>query len=510
MNCRNLIRLFLFIVGVTSIIACKKDLSTLDLNPIDGVKIDTTGNGILKVFQFENLVINPKLITSLNDEDLAYEWRINLVPNDTTSTVLSTAKNLDAEISLPPTNTSYYHNLVYRITDKRNGLRYIMSWQLTIRNAIGEGLIVAETSDGVNSDLSHIMHPLVTRDFTGENVKRHIYSSINGSEIPGLVKQMRYNARITALFGITNTDVFKVNTVDYKLAGRNEELFFNHNGTFVPQSMAAVSQSDVYIERGIFYSNYLEVSKKWGVPFDSKFTVPAQVSLDGNADDLVTVMNFYDEIKGQFVYQSSVQSFGDRAMHAYPSVSGKAFDPGNLPNKTNVAAGLGQDRERLHLLKDKTSGKLTLYVMNKSFYDNSNILVIPSPKAVYDLSAAPGVDEAIKFVLYDEQRVMYYATTSKIYVMLFGGATPIFEERYTAPAGEQITTLQMFQQCDYPFYSGDYIATNNKQLIVSTYNGTEGKVHIMPIKSVGSGTLDLPNIKTFTGFGKITAITTQK
>ncbi|TCC97802.1 PKD-like family lipoprotein [Pedobacter hiemivivus] len=510
MNYRNLTRLFLFIVGITSIIACKKDLSTLDLNPIDGAKIDTTGNGILSVFQFENLVLTPKLTTNLSDEDLTYEWRINLLPNDTTTTVLSTAKNLDAEVSLPPTKSGSYHQLAYRITDKRNGLKYIMSWQLTIRNGIGEGLVIAETSDGINADLSHIMHPLVTRDFTGERVRHNIYSSINGGKISGIVKQMHFNPLITGLFGITNAEVFKVNTVDYKLAGKNEELFFNHVGAFAPQSIAAVNQSFVYIENGKFYSNYLEVAKKWGVAFDSKFNVPAQVALDGNVNDLVTVMNFYDEIKGQFVYLSSVQSFGDRAMHAYPSVSGKAFDPGNLPNKANVAAGLGQDRELLHLLKDKTSGKLALYVLNKSFYDNSDILVIPSPKAVYDLSAAPGINEAIKFVLYDEQRVMYYATTSKIYVMLFGGGTPIFEERYTAPVGEQITTLQMFQQCDYPFFSGDYIATNNKQLIVSTYTGTEGKVHIMPIKSVGSGTLDLPNVKTFTGFGKITAITTQK
>lgn len=509
MNYRNLIRLFLFTVGITSIIACKKDLSTLDVNPIESVKIDTVGTGILNVFQFENLMLNPNISTNLKDEDLTYLWKINLMPNDTATIVLATSKNLDAEISLPPTKDGSFHQLSYRITDKRNGLQYIMSWKVAIRNGIGEGLVIAETPDGINTDLSHIMHPLVTREFTGENIKHHIYSSINGSEIPGIIKQMRFNARITSLFGITNTDVFKVNTIDYKLVGKNEELFFNHSSTFAPQSMGAVYQNDIYIENGKLYANYLEVAKQWGVPFDSKFNVPAQVSLDGNASDLMTVMNFYDEVNGHFVYLRSAQSFGDKNMYAYPSVSGKVFNPGNLPNKINIAAAVGPDRELLHLLKDKTTGNLALYVLNKALEDYPNI-IIPSPKAVYDLSVAPEINEATKFVLYDDQRVMYYATKSKIYVVLFGGATPIFEERYAAAAGEEITTLQMFQQCDYPFFSGDYISTNNKQLIVSTYNGTEGKVHIMPIKSLGSGILDLPNIKTFSGFGKITAITTQK
>lgn len=509
MNYRNLIRLFLFIVGITSMIACKKDLSTLDVNPIEGVKIDTAGNGILNVFQFDHLVLNPRLTTGLSDEDLAYQWRINLVPGDTTVIVLSTAKNLDAEISLPPTRSGVYHQLTYSVTDKRNDLKYIMTWQLSIKNGIGEGLVIAETTDGISTDLSHIMHPLVTSNFTGESVKHHIYSAINNAKIQGTVKQIRFNARITALFGITDTEVFKVNTLDYRLAGKNGDLFFNHTGNFAPQALGAVAQGDVYIENGKFYSNYMEAAKKWGVPFDSKFNVPDHVALDGNTGDLYTVMNFYDEVKGQFVYLRSIQSFGDRKMTAYPSVTDKAFNPGNLPNKKNMAAALGPDRELLHLLKDKSTGKLELYILNKSMNDYPNIIV-PAPKVVYDLSAAPEINTAIKFVLYDEQRVMYYATPTKIYVVLFGGATPIYQERYVAAAGEKITTLQMFQQCDYPFLGGPYISTNNKQLIVSTYNETEGKVHIMPIRSVGSGIIDLPNIKTFTGFDKITAITTQK
>ncbi|WP_316816975.1 PKD-like family lipoprotein [Pedobacter nyackensis] len=513
MNCRKLINIFLFIIGVTAFFACKKDLSTLDLNKIKGVTLDTTGTGILNVLQFEHLVLKPKVITGIDPQNLAYEWRINSSPSDTIYLKLSNTKDLDAEISFTPTRSGAYHQLVYTITDKSNGLKYMTSWKVAVKNSIGEGLVVAETSDGINTDLSHIMHPLVTREFTGESVKHNIYSGINGSTIPGIVKQMRFNSDILGLFGITDNSIFKVNTLDYKLGGKNEELFFSHAGAFAPQSLGALYQSDVYIENGKMYANYMAVAKKWGVPLDSKFNVPGIVALNGYdnlTSDLETVLNFYDEINGKFVYLMTVGNFGDRNMYAYPSNPAQVFNPGNLPGKINVAASIGVDEDYVHLLKDKVSGKLSLYAFAKAIDNYPDPLTPPSPKAVYDLSNAPEIGEAIKFVLYNGQRVMYYATSKKIYVVLFGGASPIFEERYTVPAGEQITTLQMFQQSDYPYSYGPFISTNNNQLILSTYSGTEGKVHILPIKSVGSGTLDLPNIKTFTGFGKITAITSQK
>lgn len=513
MNYKNLIRLFLFVLAITSFVACKKDLSTLDLSKIEGVTVDTAGTGILSVLQFERLVLNPKVTTGIAEENLSYEWRINSTPSDTIYLTLSNARNLDAEIGFTPTTSTQHHQLVYTITDKSNGLKYITSWKVSIKNSNGEGLVIAETTDGINTDLSHIMHRLVTTDYTGESVKHNIYSGVNGGTIPGIVKQMRFSADIRGLFGITNNSVFRVNTLDYKLGGSNDDLFFNHIGEFAPAAMGAAFQSDIYIENGKFYANQMVASKKWGVPFDSRFNVPAIVALnayDNLTSDLETILNFYDEVRGQFVYLQSLNSFGDRNMYAHPSNGAQLFNPGNLPGKTNIAASMGVDEDYLHLLKDKTTGKMALYVFAKAINNYPSPLTPPSPKAIYDLSNAPGISEATKFVLYNGQRVMYYATATKIYVMLFGGAAPIFEERYTAPAGEQITTLQMYQQSGYPNTYGPFISTNNNQLIVSTYTGTEGKVHIMPLRSTGTGTIDLPNIKTFTGFGKITAIATQK
>lgn len=504
--------LCLFLLVAVSFSACKKDLSSLDTNKIDGVVVDTTGMGILNVFQFDHLVVKPKVSTALKENDLTFEWRINMIPADTTSLLLGTARDLDAEIRLKPNDFLAYYQLKYVVSDKSTGLQYITVWKVNVRNSIGEGLVIAETStDGLSSDLSHLMSPLVTPDYAAESIKHHVYSAINGKTIPGLITQMLFTKIWTdnSILAITKTGITSVKTLDYTFSANNNDLFFGHVGDYKPDGIYKVQQGEIYLENGQLTSSYLGNTRKFGLPFDFKYQVPAQLAVSAY-DDFDVAVNFYDEKNGHFVYMPSVSPFGDRTMYAYPSVTGAAFNPGNLPNKLNVAAGIGVGQDMLHLLKDKTTGKLTLYVLDKGGFDEDDWVTIPpAPKAVYDLSNAPGINEATQFVLLDNQKVLYYATPTRIYAMLYGDVVPTFQERYTLPAGETISTLQIYRQSDYPF--GDsYLPTNNKQLIMSTYNGTEGKVYILPMINIGIGNIDLPNLKTYGGFGKITAITTQK
>ncbi|TKC60206.1 hypothetical protein FBD94_14945 [Pedobacter hiemivivus] len=503
--------LFLFIA--ISFLACKKDLSSLDNNKIDGVVVDATGTDVLNVFQFDHLVVKPKITTSLKETDLTYEWRINIIPSDTTSLILGTTKDLDAEIRLKPNNSLDYHQLKYIITDKSTGLKYITVWKVNVRNSIGEGLVIAETSaDGISSDISHIMSPLVTPDYASESIKRHVYSAINGKTIPGLIKEMLYTnvANANSIIATTPTSITTIRTLDYTFSAANDDLFFGHVGTYKPEAIYKVKQSEVYVENGKMAGSYLSITKKFGLPFDFKYQVPGQLAINAYSDDVKVAANFYDEKNGYFVYMPSVSTYGDRTMYPYPSISGGAFNPGNLPNKLNIAAGVGVGEDILHVLKDKTTGKLELYVLDKGGFNSDDWVTIPpTPKAFYDMSNAPGINEATKFVLLDNQKVLYYATANKIYAMLYGDATPTFQERYTLTAGETIGTLQIYRQSDYP-YGELYLPTNNKQLIMSTYNGTEGKLYIMPMINIGIGNIDLPNIKSYGGFGKITAITTQK
>lgn len=495
--------------------SCRDDLSTLDVNKIAGVAFDTTGMSSLSSFQFEHLVVNPKLkAEGLQEANLKYEWKLKSFDGIGETLVLGTEKNLDYEVRLKPNPAGKFYQIVYTVTDMKTGLDYIMAWRLVVKNNIGEGLVIAENDGGQSSDLSHIMSPLVTRGFTGESVKHHVYSAINGSVFPGLITQMRFTTvyGVDMLYAITASDIYQVATLDYTFAAKNDDLFYGHTGDFKPQLLAGVYQSDIFAGNGKLYSTYLGAARKYGLPFDTRFTVPAHIGFNAEEYGANISVNFYDEVNGQFVYQPSVSSFGDRNQYAVPYASGMPFDPVHVAGKINLAAGNGANHEFLHVLKDKTSGDISLYVFTPGGYDDVEwVATPPVPLAVYNISAAPDIQNAKFFVFAKDQKVMYYATSSKIYAMLYSTATPVFQEKYSAPAGEQITTLQLYEQAQFLYnsYTQPDIATNQKQLIMSTY-GTEGKVYIMPMINPGTGNIDQARIKTFGGFGHITAITAQK
>ncbi|EOR96297.1 hypothetical protein ADIARSV_0532 [Arcticibacter svalbardensis MN12-7] len=509
--------IYAFLALLIALSSCKDDLSTLDINKIPGVTIDTAGQSNLNIFQFEHLVITPKInADGLQLTDLSYEWKINISPGSLEYEVIGTTRDLDYEVRLKPTEANDYHQILYTITDNKTGLQYIMAWPLAVRNSISEGLVIAETADGINTDISHIMSSLVTPDYNQVSVKHNVYSSINNATIPGIIKQMRYTnlkANGEIMMGITGNSLVTIKTLDYTPGPKNEDMFFTVPDAIKPQTLTGVSQVDVYVGNNQMHGVWLAISSKFGLPFASPYAVPGHIALDRGNNYPAVMLSFYDEVNGRFIYQPSITSFGDRNMYPVPSKSGEPFNPGSLPNQVNLAAGVTTDGDYMHLLKDKSTGKVGLYIINAGRNDEDYNLIPPYAKAIYDLSNAPDINEAIHFVLLDDQKVMYYATKTKIYAMLYGASTPSFGLRYTAANAEEITTLQIYQQADYPFRSVDfdppYLSTNNKQLIMSTFSGTEGKVYLLPMTNPGVGNIDISKITTYGGFKKITAIAPQ-
>lgn len=507
------------ILGV-AFTSCKKDLSTLDVNPIAGVSVDKEGVTTMSVIQFDHLVINPKINFNGADESkFSYQWRVNLDLRDTVSKVLSNTKNLNAEISMVPTGTNQFYALSFIATDKENGLRYITYWPLSVSSSIGEGLVIATTADGVNTDLSHIMAPLVTPNYTNESVKRNIYSGVNGTTIKGLVKQMRYTGVfrasprgvVNSLFAITDNSLTKINTVDFKYAGQNGELFYTPKTSYNFQAIDGKTQADIFIENNSLSIVYHGVSEKIGTHLDIQASIPRFFAFNRITNNDGLTFSFYEETKGKFMFIPivTINTGLDRNAYAHPDQPAAVFNSGNLPNKLNLAAGLGANEDFVHILKDKTTGNVNLYVLDRGAYGSPH--TAPAPKSNFNLSAAPGIAQATNFVILDNQRVIYYTSGNKIYAILYGGANPIFEERYTVAAGESITTLQIYQQSDYP-WGAAFLPGNNNQLVMSTYGGTAGtgKVYILPMINLGVGNINQAAIKTFTGFDKVTAITTNK
>lgn len=491
--------------------SCYDDDSTLDVNAIPDITLDTTGVATLTVYQFENLKVIPELDhQGLSESELEYEWKINLEPNDTIYEVVGNERDLDFLVEFKPNLSGNFHQLVYTVTNTRTNLDHIFAWPVKVLNNIGEGLVVAHTEDGATTDISHIMSPSVTPDYEDVSVKHNVYSAINGSTIPGITKQMRYTklGRDDVMFGITETSIYTINTLDYTFGGSNGDLFYAERSNYEPQALGGVNQGDLYLANGTITSTYLGASTKIGLPFDSDFTAPDIIAANGVSNPIV-VISFYDEVNGQFVYQPSVTPFGDNTMYATPNSPSGAFDPTTQPGYVNLAAGVSTTGEFMHLLKNNGTGEVALFTFDEGV-SGFPTPEAPKPIAKFDLTGAPGIDEAENFAFLDDQKVMYYATSTKVYAVLYGTATPTIEERYTVPSGETITTLQVYRQADYPVrFSGEYMPLNNKALIMSTFDDTTGRVYLLPYINTGIGNIDTPNIEIFSGFGKITAIATQ-
>jgi hypothetical protein len=419
-----------------------------------------------------------------------------------------------------PTGATQSYVLTFIATDKENGLKYITSWPLSVVSSIGEGLVVATTADGLNTDLSHIMSPLVTTNYTNDRVKFNIYSGANNNTtIKGLVKEMRFTGAlrlvprgtVNTLFAITDNSLTRINTVDFSLVGSNDNLFYTPRTTYNFQALNGKSQADIFVEGGKLTIAYHGVTDKIGIPLDIQANIPRIFALNRITNNPTISLNFYEETKGKFMYlpAASTFTFQDRNAYTHADQNAAVFNPGNLPSKVNVAAGLGANEEFVHVLKDKTTAKLNMYVFDKGA--SSPSIIAPAPKSNFDLSAAPGIATATNFVVLDNQRVVYYTSGNKIYAILYGGASPIFEERYTVPAGESITTLQIYQQTDYPWGTA-FLAGNNNQLIMSTYGGAagSGKVYVLPMINLGVGNINTGAVKTFSGFNKVTAIASNK
>lgn len=487
--------------------SCKDDLSALDVNKLPDVSVDTTGQSTLSVFQFDKLTLDPKvIIKDENEHNFTYEWFINLEPRKMEYVSIGNTKQLDYNVAFVPTTQDKPHQVLLKITDVQSGIVYFQAWPLTIRNGIGEGLVIVETYDGVNTDLSHIMSPKVTPDYNNEKIAKKIYSGVNGGTIPGLVNNLVYTqfGAIKILLGSTSSSLFSINTIDYKLGAKNEKLFYASQDSYGPSYIGGIKQNDIMVHKGQLYASWLETSR-FGLPLANNYVIPSVIAINSRYDRSTfnhNTINFYSEEKGQFVYQQALQ-FGDLVMKAISSSSSSLFNPNNLPNHKAIAAAVNNQGDFMHVLKNKQSANYGLYIM-----DGFN-----NPKHYVNLASAPEINEAISFVLLENQNVLLYATKTKIYAVIYGSSTPSFALRYTVAAGDEITSLNQYVQANYPkkdpSWEGNYISTNSKQLILGTYNGTEGKVHILPLINEGIANIDQPNIKTYSGFGKILFTTTQ-
>ncbi len=501
---KNYIIIFLSVLLLAGFVSsCYDDDSTFATIDVGNVEIDTTGISTLSVYQFDTLVVEPTInVSGVSESDLSYKWRLQLIASiqDTAFAVIGTEKNLEYEMRLAPNQQGYYYFLTLTVTDELHELEYMMAWEISVKNNIGEGLVVATTSDNANSDLSLIMAPEVTDGYSKTKIMTGVYSANNsGTTIPGIIKQMDATSiyYVNSLLAITDNSVVKVTTSDYCLAGTNDDLFVVSKDSYTPQALCDAYQGYLFIDNHQLTSTWFSNGTKWGLPYDNSYVIPDHIGF--NTKSANNVVNFYDESLQGFVYIQGLY-FGTTTMQEHAASTSGTFNPASVSNMENLAAATRTDHGFLHLLRNKTTGDIMLYT-----FAGVESGEAPAPEAVYDFSSAPDIDNAKFFVFLDNQDVMFYATDTKIYAALYPTTTPVFEERYTVPSGEEITTLEVYHQC----VTTPTLSTDDKMLVMSTYSD-QGKVYLLPYVNIGAANIDTDNIKTFEGFDYITAITPQQ
>lgn len=497
--------------------ACRKDDSSFATKKLPDLSFGYTAGAALTVYQFNTLQVDPKINYDGSDKTkYTYTWMINPDPRDTSFIIISESEHLSYEVGFTPNTGTSYHTLKLYVTDVATKLQAIHYWKLTVLNNIGEGLVIATTSDNATTDFSHIMSPEITTNYTEISIKKNIISGVNGSGINGLVHDL-YFANVRGgnrVYALTNNNMYAYNTLDYSYVGDKSDLFVTPPSSLNPAAFYYCYQNDVYVGNDMIHYGWFTTAAKIGVQSLYAQPIPKIIALNANSINTNTYdpefrIHYYDERNGKFGYIQGVSNFADKAQYFSPNETYNGVNAGNYPEKTNVAAGISVDRGFLHLLKDKTSGAYELLVFDGGVYIYGGPYVAPRVIKKMDLSTAPDIANATQFVMLDDQNVMFYATADKIYAVIFAGSTAIVEERYTVPAGESITTLDIYRQYGYP-NQASYISTNNKQLILSTYNGTEGKVRLLPLINLGAGNINTGGIKTFTGFDKVLSIVPQK
>ena len=101
---------------------------------------------------------------------------------------------------------------------------------------------------------------------------------------------------------------------------------------------------------------------------------------------------------------------------------------------------------------------------------------------IIDLNSFPEIQDARFFEGTETQNVIYYATSTKIYSINLAIANPLVTLEYTAPEGEEITSMMAWKEyqgkVDYtnPNPNADAddkvieVSNNNRMIVLSTYN----------------------------------------
>lgn len=533
---RYLLYMLLILWNMSFFTACFDDKSTDPDHPIPDIVIDTTGIPVtFKVVQNERLVIQPKVsLDNGDDSDFSYKWMLNTIADNSLSSgarsnyiCIGEHETLDTVMFLTPNETSYF--LWYQVTDNKTQYRRDILWNVLVQSAYNEGILIVETKDGRNTDFSLIEGKQFTEGWTAtDKISHNLYSSVNGSAMEGLVKQVchSYNSSTqvkSKRFYCIGDDFYAlVDGLEYELVGRNFEVIYDNSIPVKPDQIFYSGNNVVWVNDGNIYPFSAGLARDYpNIQIPMGYSVQegeTQVMKTSRVDKCVAFTHqstasgtawgvWYDKEEGRFLCQKSYP-YVKNNIATFASDAQKPFDPNNLRGLETVYAATGVDDNFFMVMKNVTTGVYQIYVIERT---------TSSAKYLYDI---PGneMDNAVGYTVSEDGNVMYFATSTQVYSIVLGGVSPQVNLLYTIPSGE-ITHFSMFRQAWYLLNPRLYVSgvgyktpidTHEHLLLAGVWDGTNGTLYSIPIVSASGGTIDVNNIKTYPGFGKILTIVSQQ
>jgi hypothetical protein len=539
------------VCSLVAVFSCYDDKSTLATHLIDPVVIDTTGIKPAQYIGYQERLTMTPIITVGGESGgsrLLYEWTLAIFSkNNSEFEVISTDKVLNEVISRPISVAPYTLRLTVTDTAHDN-LQYQCSWSVYVQSSFLDGLLIADTKDGSNSDLTLVMNNRLTVNYDKEEkVYRKILENANGVPFNKLMTSLTYelhgNAHIPGsgvhqVWAITDDgDCVRFKTEDFSVNGTtNDEsiITYKPEGLKFKSLLRAYQLFFAYTTQGFYsFMNTSVNSFGWHdatmagyVPSNDIFATTSSYSVNNNH------MAWLDKEKGRFFSYSGSPIFG-AAVNPYQANA--VFDPNAMSGQTAIAAIMMEDGSiATFLLKDNSTGDYAIYTLGQyrpaeGVYDENWNWTETSPEQPasarnrYFIPAEGKalLDKAVSVFFAQRENVLYVATGNAVYAILYGSgdqaivsATP----KYTTTGGETIAKAKLYQQGHHTNDNSTLtdidpiitpLAWTNKAIILTTRKGDfEGKVYVMPISQPGIGTLDPSGALAYDGFGRVLDVIT--
>lgn len=476
------------LIGCTLLFACKKDNNKYTYNAVNELTVTGPQQEIL-VVQRDTIRINPVITESVSgggpytykwevyrSKDLN-SWEITPINPATTSTVLSTEKNLKVPALVAPGT----YMLQYTITDTKTNLRKSVRYPVTVNGKYYEGWLVTADKGG-KTLLSFVRQDdVVFNDIIGISNPSLV---INGKPLAAF---SGVQAKLEDVNVFTDQGMYRFSANDFSFTGKSPDLF---------ETVLSPVANPLYAVNSVNFDQYVvsngnvygTLAPAQGVAkYSERFNGPAGYSVFPyfmSGTQYWTL--FYDNNGKRFLHAT----YTSRSFSTFPAAADATavFNMSNV-GKTMVGGDKGPNTEYFLVMKDAAGYYLCSVLPNNK----------QAAGLMDKMEAAPEIDKALIFAASEVNKQLYYAVAHKIY--LYDVLAKTARLVYTFPANTLIKDMKMFKGLGW----GKANTAYNTRLVVGTYNGTEGELYyldLLPIGDIANGTYS----KKFGGFDNIVHI----